>query len=37
MLRALKKSSGFGNALYFKGGQNSLLENYLTDSIEVKC
>lgn len=33
----VKKSSAFDNAEYRAAGQKSLLENYLTDSIHVKC
>ncbi len=32
-----KKSSAFDNALHCAKGRKSLLENYLTDSIHVKC
>lgn len=33
----VKKSSAFDNAEYRAAGRKSLLENYLTDSIHVKC
>lgn len=32
-----KRSSAFDNARYRAKGRKSLLENYLTDSIHVKC
>jgi hypothetical protein len=32
-----KKSSAFDNVLNGAEGQKSLLDNYLTDSIHVKC
>ena len=36
-LRQRSESSAFDNAQKIAEGQNSLLENYLTDSIHVKC